>query len=83
MKNRGMLSSINRASMICTPKRFDGQYIHYGNNGNTRDSLPKENNKRAVEGIDDSEVVTRIMFVMNNFDIFDLTSFSFSNSFEK
>ena len=30
----------------------------------------------------DSEVVTRIMYVMNNFGIFDLQSFSFNNSFE-
>ena len=82
MKNRVMLSSINRASMICTPKRFDGSYIHYGNNGNTRDMLPKENARMAAGGVDDSEVVTRIMYVLNNFGIFDLSTFSFSNSFE-
>ena len=82
MKNRSMLQSINRASLVTMPKRFDGQYIHYKANGNTRDMLPVENGKMAADNLDDSEVVTRIMYVMNNFGIFDLSSFSFNNSFE-
>ena len=73
---------MNRASLVTMPKRFDGQYVHYGANGNTRDQLPKDNNHLADTDLDDSEVVTRIMFVLNNFGIFDLNTFSFTNSFE-
>ena len=79
MKNRSML---NKASLVTMPKRFDGQYVHYGASGNTRDLLPKDNNKLADTDLDDSEVVTRMMFVLNNFGIFDLKTFSFINSFE-
>ena len=44
--------------------------------------LPKENNKLADTDLDDSEVVTRMMFVLNNFGIFDLKTFSFNSTFE-
>ena len=77
-----MLSQINRASLVTMPKRFDGQYIHYKNNGNTRDLLPVAEGRMALGYLDESEVVTRIMFVLNNFAIFDLKTFSFNNSFE-
>ena len=82
MKNKTMLSQMNRASLVTMPKRFDGQYVHYKNNGNTRDMLPVEDGKMAAGYIDDSEVVTRILFVLNNFGNFDLNTFSFNKSFE-
>ena len=39
---------------------------------NDRDYLPKENNRNADHYLDESEVVTRMLFVLNNFKLVDL-----------
>ena len=44
--------------------------------------LPKKDLKLAGHCMDESEVVTRMMFVLNNFKIYNLKSFDFKTSFE-
>ena len=45
--------------------------------------LPKSDMKVAGDCMDESEVVTRMMFVLNNFKVWDLKSLDFKKSFEE
>ena len=42
------------------------------------DNIPKKNHKIADETLDETEVITRIMWVMHNFHIFDLENFDWN-----
>ena len=44
--------------------------------------LPKDDKKLAGHCMDESEVVTRMMFVLNNFKIYDLKALDFKKSFD-
>ena len=50
--------------------------------GNTRDMLPRENYKVTGPNLDESEVITRIMQVINSFSTWNLSTFDFKKSFE-
>mgnify|MGYP000891850793 CR=1 FL=1 len=53
--------------LFYTPKRFEGQYAHYGNHGSTTSVLPSDNNKVVAGALDDTEVITRIYHVLHTF----------------
>ena len=59
------------------PKRFDGSYTHYQNYA--EGSLPSKNPNRADSYIDEAEVVTRMMYVLKEFAIYDLNAIDWSN----
>ena len=42
------------------------------------DVIPKKNYKVCDETLDESEIITRILFVMKNFNIFDLEKVDWS-----
>ena len=42
------------------------------------DMIPKKNHKIADETLDESEIVTRILYVLHQFHIYDLEKFDWS-----
>jgi len=42
------------------------------------DIMPKKNYKIADETLDETEIITRIMFVLRNFHIYDLENFDWN-----
>ena len=68
--------------LFYTPKRFEGQYAHYGNHGSTTSVLPSDNNKVVAGALDDTEVITRIYHVLHTFGQWDLNKIDFNKTFE-
>ena len=62
-------------------KRFEGSRVLYPNHAEP-DMLPKSNMKMSGDGMDESEVVTRMLFVLNNFKIWDLKALDWQKGFE-
>ena len=46
------------------------------------DPIPKDNFKEEGEHLEETEVITRIMFVLNKFKLFDLATLDWSKSWE-
>jgi len=64
-------------------RRFEGQAIHYPNHADKNLIPSKKNMKIADDCLDESEVVTRMLFVINNFKLFDLATLDWSKTFEE
>ena len=47
------------------------------------DNLPEKDLKLATEYMDESEVVTRIMFVLNNFKIYNLKTLDWQKPWDQ
>ena len=65
--------------MVAVPRRFDGGYPWYQS---MAEKIPKANHRIADETLDETEVITRILGVMNTFHEFDLASFDWRKPFE-
>ena len=66
--------------IIQTPKRFDGSYSHYQNYA--EGPIPKKNGNRADDHLDESEVVTRMMWVLKEFGIYDLKAINWTTNWD-
>ena len=49
----------------------------------SNDMMPKEDLKLAGETMDPTEVITRMMFVLNNFQIYDLEKLDWKKPFDE
>ena len=58
-----MPQALQSQQLIEMPKRFDGQYAHWANYA--EGLIPKKNPMRADDFLDESEVVTRMMYILN------------------
>ena len=65
--------------MVAVPRRFDGSYPWFQS---MAEKIPKANHRIADETLDESEVITRILGVMNSFHEFDLKSFDWRKPFD-
>ena len=67
----------------CGQYRFEGQYISYPNHADKNLIGNRKNLKIADDCLDESEIVTRMMFVINNYALFDLSTLDWSKPFEE
>ena len=66
-------------SIIQMPKRFDGSYTHYHNYADG--AMPNKGN--AVDSyLDESEIVTRMMWVLKEFGIYDLNAIDWKSKWD-
>ena len=78
--NRNVLrASLARSQITKTPMRFDSAYPWMQSMAR---KIPSENPSVGAEFLDESEVITRMMFVLNNFAIYDLKSLDWEKSFQ-
>ena len=57
------------STLLTTPKRFEGSYVFYKNYA--EGAMPSDG-KRGDVHLDESEIVTRMMYVLKEFGIYDL-----------
>jgi hypothetical protein len=62
------------------PKRFDGSYPWYPSFG---ENIHKKNHRICDDTLDETEVITRIMFVLNKFHIYDLETIDWNKKFSE
>ena len=65
------MPAFSPASLTCIPRRFDGSYVHYHNYA--EGPLARED-KRGDIYLDESEVLTRMLYVLKNYGIYDLAN---------
>ena len=76
-KNALRASLAKTPQLTAIPKRFEGGYPWLYSMAK---NVPDENNISA-DFLDESEVITRMLFVMNEFAIFDLKTFDWEKNF--
>ena len=76
-KNALRSSLIKTPQLTAVPKRFEGGYPWLYSMAKP---IPDKNNIET-EFLDESEVITRMMFIMNEFAIFDLKKFDWEKTF--
>eukprot|EP00347_Sterkiella_histriomuscorum_P001237 403372802 len=69
----------NKSALVSLPMRFEGSYPWQQS---MADNIPKKNHKIADSTLDESEVITRILFVLKNYHIYDLETFDWEKKFE-
>mmetsp|Transcript_21214 Transcript_21214/g.15228 ORF Transcript_21214/g.15228 Transcript_21214/m.15228 type:complete len:135 (+) Transcript_21214:26-430(+) len=77
--NKNVLrASLNKTQLTQMPKRFDGSYPWFTP---MVDKIPRANATVSTEFLDESEVITRMLFILNNFAIYDLKTLDWSKNF--
>ena len=74
-KSRLTQNVLRTPGIVTVSKRFEGSYPWYPS---MAENIPKKNPRVADETLDETEVITRIMSVLNRFRIYDLESFDWN-----
>ncbi|CDW73605.1 UNKNOWN [Stylonychia lemnae] len=69
---------LSNNSMVHLPKRFEGAYPWQQS---FAEVIPKKNHKIADDTLDETEIITRILFVLRNYYIYDLENFDWKKKF--
>jgi acyl carrier protein len=82
-----MLSNVLKSSkqaraLVNCSKRFEGAKVWYQNYA-SNDMLPKSNLRQAGDCMDETEVITRMNFVLHNFQLWDLKNIDWNKPWDE